>query len=550
MLGLMQPKRLLISSLITHAARHHPTTEVVSKTLEGAVHRYTYADAEKRARQLVRALTALYIGEGDRVATLAWNGHRHLEVYYAASGMGAVCHTINPRLHLDDIAYIIDHAQDAVLFADTSFAPLLADIASRLPESVRAVVMMTEPTLMPEIALPAGVRLLCYEDLMADEDYAWPAFDENTASGLCYTSGTTGRPRGVLYSHRSTVLHAFSVNMAGALAFRAIDRVLPVVPMFHVNAWGIPHAAPMAGAALVMPGRHLDGKSLAELMNAERVTMSAGVPTVWLGLLQHLRASGERLATVERIMTGGSACPPMLIEAFGDEYGVEIQHGWGMTEVSPVGTYNTPKPAQAALDRAARYAHTLKQGRALYGFDMKIVDDAGAELPWDGEQFGDLKVRGFWVTNAYFGEPEGSALDAEGWFATGDVATIDPDGFMGITDRSKDVIKSGGEWISSIILENIALSHPDVAEAAVIAATHPKWDERPVLLLVAKPGRTVQPQSVLDVYEGKVAKWWLPDAILVVEELPHTATGKLLKTALRMRYKQHLVDPAITKAAG
>ncbi len=384
----------------------------------------------------------------------------------------------------------------------------------------------------------------------ADEDYVWPEFDENTASGLCYTSGTTGRPRGVLYSHRSTVLHAFSVNMAGALAFRAVDRVLPVVPMFHVNAWGIPHAAPMAGAALVMPGRHLDGKSLAELMNTERVTMSAGVPTVWLGLLQHLRASGERLATVQRIMTGGSACPPLLIEAFGDEYGVELQHGWGMTELSPVGTYNTPKPAQAALDRAGRYAHTLKQGRALYGVDMKIVDDAGNELPWDGEQFGDLKVRGFWVTSAYYGEPEGSALDAEGWFATGDVATIDPDGFMAITDRSKDVIKSGGEWISSITLENIALSHPDVAEAAVIAAVHPKWDERPLLLVVPKPGQTVEPQTVLDVYEGKVAKWWLPDAILVVDELPHTATGKLLKTALRVRYKQYLVERTAASAAG
>ena len=434
------------------------------------------------------------------------------------------------------------------MFADTSFAPLIAGIAARLPDSVRAVVMMTDPARMPEIALPARLRLLCYEDLMAgaDEDYAWPEFDENTASGLCYTSGTTGRPKGVLYSHRTTVLHAFSVNMATALGFRSVDRILPVVPMFHVNAWGIPHAAPMAGAALVMPGRHLDGKSLAELMNSERVTMSAGVPTVWMGLLQHLRASGGRLATVERIMTGGSACPPLLIEAFGDEYGIEVQHGWGMTELSPVGTYNTPKPAQAALDRAERYAHTLKQGRALYGLDMKIVDDAGRELPWDGSQFGDLKVRGYWVTSAYYGEPAGSALDAEGWFATGDVATIDRDGFMEITDRSKDVIKSGGEWISSITLENIAVSHPDVAEAAVVAAVHPKWDERPLLLVVPKPGHTVEPQSVLEVYEGKVAKWWLPDAILVVDELPHTATGKLLKTALRTQYKHYLQERAAT----
>ncbi len=346
----------------------------------------------------------------------------------------------------------------------------------------------------------------------------------------------------MLYSHRSTVLHAFAVNMADVLAFRATDRVLPVVPMFHVNAWGIPHAAPMAGAALVMPGRHLDGKSLAQLMNEQRVTMSAGVPTVWMGLLQYLRTSGERLHTVQRIMTGGSACPPLLIQAFGDEYGIEVQHGWGMTELSPVGTFNQPKPAHVGLDRAERYQFILKQGRVLHGLDMKIVDDAGQELPWDGVQFGDLKVRGHWVANAYFAEPEGSALDAGGWFATGDVATIDPEGFMEITDRSKDVIKSGGEWISSIALENIAVSHPDVAEAAVVAADHPKWDERPLLLVVAKSGHTVDPASVLQVYEGKVAKWWLPDAVLVVPELPHTATGKLQKTTLRAQYRGYLVQ--------
>jgi fatty-acyl-CoA synthase len=538
----MQPKKLLISSLITHAARHHGPTEVVSKTVEGAIHRYTYADVERRSRRLARVLQGLGIKAQDRVATLAWNGHRHLEVYYAVSGMEAICHTVNPRLHPDDITYIVEHAQDCVVFADTSFAALIAEIAPRIAGTVRAIVMMTEPALMPDIALPAGMRLLCYEDLIAaaDEDYAWPEFDENTASGLCYTSGTTGRPKGVLYSHRSTLLHAFAVNMAGALGFKAIDRILPVVPMFHVNAWGIPHAAPMAGAALVMPGRHLDGKSLAALMNQERVTMSAGVPTVWMGLLQYLRASGERLTTVERIMTGGSACPPLLIEAFGNEYGVEVQHGWGMTELSPVGTYNSPKPAQIGLTREQRYQHTLKQGRALYGVDMKIVNDAGEELPWDGVQFGDLKVRGPFVASAYYGEPAGSALDPDGWFATGDVAKIDPDGFMEITDRSKDVIKSGGEWISSITLENIAVSHPDVAEAAVVAALHPKWDERPVLLVLPKPGRTIDPASVLGVYEGKIAKWWLPDAVLVVDELPHTATGKLQKTTLRTKYRHYL----------
>ncbi len=542
MLGLMQRTPLLISSLITHAAKHHGSTEVVSKTVEGAIHRYTYRQAERRARRLVRALSSLGVGPSDRVATLAWNGYRHLEIYYAASGMGAICHTINPRLHPDDLAYIINHAEDRVLFVETSFVQLITELAPHIAGSVRAIVMMTEPDLMPTVALPDGMQLLCYEDFLAaaDDAYEWPALDEDTAAGLCYTSGTTGRPRGVLYSHRSTVLHAFSVNLADVLAFRATDRVLPVVPMFHVNAWGIPHAAPMVGAALVMPGRHLDGKSLAELMNQERVTMSAGVPTVWMGLLQHLRSSGERLETVKRIMTGGSACPPLLIEAFGDEYGVEVQHGWGMTELSPVGTFNQPKPAHQGQGKAERYAHVLKQGRVLPGLDMKIVNDAGAELSWDGVAFGDLKVRGHWVANAYFGEPEGSATDLEGWFSTGDVATIDPEGTMEITDRSKDVIKSGGEWISSIALENIAVSHPDIAEAAVIAANHPKWDERPLLIVLPKPGHAVDPVSVLRLYEGQVAKWWLPDAVVVVDELPHTATGKLLKTELRARYRDYL----------
>ncbi|MBO0710812.1 MAG: long-chain-fatty-acid--CoA ligase [Acetobacteraceae bacterium] len=550
MRGLMQPHQLLITSLLTHAARHHATTEVVSKSSDGAVHRYTYAEAERRARRLARALQRLGVKAEQRVATLAWNDHRHLEIYYAASGMEAICHTINPRLHPDDITYIIGHAEDCILFADPTFAPLVSAIAPRIGNCVRAVVMMTDRAAMPDLALPEGLKLYCYEELMAeaDEDYVWPEFDETSAAGLCYTSGTTGRPKGVLYSHRSTVLHAFSVNMATALGFRSLDRVLPVVPMFHVNAWGIPHAAPMAGAALVMPGRFLDGQSLARLMNEERVTMSAGVPTVWMGLLAHLRASGERLATVKRIMTGGSACPPLLIEAFGDEYGVEVQHGWGMTELSPVGTYNQKKPAHGALSKQEGYKLTLKQGRALYGLDMRIVDGAGETLPWDGVSFGDLKVRGFWVASAYYGEPEGSALDADGWFATGDVATIDPEGFMEITDRSKDVIKSGGEWISSIALENIAVSHPDVAEAAVVAARHPKWDERPLLLVVPKPGRTIDPQSVLQVYDGKIAKWWLPDAVLVVDELPHTATGKLQKMALRAKYRSYLEEQASREA--
>ena len=541
MLGLMQPHALMISSILTHAARHHGSTEVVSRTHENTTHRYTWREVEARARRLVRVLQKLGVAAGHRVGTLAWNGYRHLEVYYAAPGMGAICHTINPRLHADDIAYIINHADDRVLFVDVSFAPLVCSIAPKL--NVKTIVMMAGPDAMPEVSLAPGMTVHCYDQLMdsADEDYVWPAFDENTASALCYTSGTTGRPKGVLYSHRSTWLHAYAVSMPDVLCCRATTRVLPVVPMFHVNAWGLPYAAALNGSALVLPGRHLDGASLATLLNAERVTLTCGVPTVWLGLLQHLRSSGERLETVERIMTGGSAAPPLLIEAFRDEYGVRVEHGWGMTELSPVGTYNAPKSAQLRLSKADATRHMLKQGRALAGIDMKIVDGEGKELPWDGVAFGDLKVRGPWVASAYYGEDPGSALDAEGWFATGDVATIDPDGFMEITDRSKDVIKSGGEWISSITLENIAVSHPDVAEAAVIAAAHPKWDERPLLLVVPRPGCTVEKESVLKLYEGKVAKWWLPDDVVVLPELPHTATGKLLKTSLRSRFKDHYV---------
>jgi acyl-CoA synthetase (AMP-forming)/AMP-acid ligase II len=543
MLGLMQTQPLLVSTILTHAARHHGDGEIVSRTVEGDIHRTTWAATERRARRLVRALQNLGVQPQDRVGTLAWNGYRHLEVYYAAPGMQAICHTINPRLHADDIAYIINHAGDRVLFADTSFVDLLNKIAPAIKDTVQAVVMMTDRANMPALDLPAPLRLHCYEDLMdaADEEYAWPRFDENTASALCYTSGTTGRPKGVLYSHRSTTLHAYAINMTDVLALRAVDRILPVVPMFHVNAWGIPYAAAMAGTALVLPGRHLDGASLHALMNDERVTIACGVPTVWLGLLAQLRATGGRLTTVKRIMTGGSACPPLLLQAFGDEFGVHVEHGWGMSELSPVGTYHQPKPAQLALDPAALLQHRLKQGRILHGIDMKIVNGRGEELPWDGVQFGDLMVRGPWVCSAYYGDEPGSAVDAEGWFATGDVATIDPDGFMEITDRSKDVIKSGGEWISSITLENIAVSHPAVAEAAVIAALHPKWDERPLLIVVPRQGQQIDPAEVLEIYQDKVPKWWLPDAVVVVPELPHTATGKLLKTALRSRYRDYYV---------
>jgi len=541
MLGLMQQQPLMISSLLKHAARHHRFGEVVSKTTEGPIHRYTYPEAERRTRRLARVLQRLGIGQSDRVGTLAWNGFRHLETYYAASGMGAITHTINPRLHPDDIAYIIRHAGDRALFSDTTFVPLLSQIAPAIKDTVRDVVMMADAANMPEVALAPGMRLHCYEDLMAaaDEDFDWPVFDENTAASMCYTSGTTGRPKGALYSHRSTVIHAYAASLPDTLCLRAVDRILPVVPMFHVNAWGIPYAAALNGTSIVFPGRYLDGASLATLLNEERVSVTAGVPTVWMGLLQHLRGSGERLESTRRIVTGGSACPPLLIEAFEGEYGVDIVHAWGMTELSPIGTVNAPKPANAHLAGGARVKHVLKQGRGFFGIDMKIVNDAGEELPWDGVAFGDLKVRGPWVCSAYYGDAADSALDAEGWFATGDVATIDPDGYMEITDRSKDVIKSGGEWISSIALENIAVSHPDVLEAAVVASRHPKWDERPLLLVVAKPGRTIDTADVLKIYDGKVAKWWLPDEVIVVEELPHTATGKLQKNDIRTKYRDH-----------
>jgi fatty-acyl-CoA synthase len=546
MLGLMQDHELLISSIITHAARHHREAEVVSKTIEGDLHRISYTQLEARSRRLARVLARLGAKPTDRVATLAWNSARHLELYYAISGMGAVCHTINPRLAPADIAYIMNHAQDTLLFADTTFAPLVAAIAQGISPTVRAVVFMTERAHMPDIALPAGMDLLCYEDLMAeaDEDYAWPKLDERSAASLCYTSGTTGKPKGVLYSHRSTLLHAYGVNLADVMALRGIDRVLPVVPMFHVNAWGIPYAAPMAGASLIMPGRHLDGASLTKLMNDERVTFSAGVPTVWMGLLNHLKSTGQRLHSVNRMVIGGSACPRVLMEEFGNTYGIRIDHAWGMSELSPLGTYNSPKAQHIGLGRDARLDLMETQGRAVFGVDMRITDDAGTDLPWDGQTSGHLQVKGPWVASAYYGESPNSALDEEGWFATGDVASIDPEGYLEITDRSKDVIKSGGEWISSVQLENIAVGHPDVMEATVIAAKHPKWDERPLLIVVPRPGRDIDPASLLAFFDGKVAKWWTPDDVLVVDELPHTATGKIQKLTLRAKFADHLLAKA------
>jgi acyl-CoA synthetase (AMP-forming)/AMP-acid ligase II len=548
MFGQMQERPLLIASIIQHAARHHGSHEVVSRLLDGSIHRITYAAVERRARRLARVLQRLGIRPGDRVATLAWNSFRHLELYYAISGMGAVCHTVNPRLPADDIAYILNDAEDALLFADTSFTGLIEQVAERLSGRLRAVVLLATPAEMPVVSLPPGIALLCYEAEMdaADEDFGWPNLDERTAAGLCYTSGTTGRPKGVLYSHRSTVLHAYAANGAAVFGLRPHDRVLPVVPMFHVNGWGTAYTAPAAGASLIMPGRHLDGPSLAALMNTERVTISAGVPTVWLGLLNHLRASGERLETVKRLVIGGSACPPALIEAFDKEYGVTVEHAWGMTETSPLGTFNTPEPEEG-VDWPAVLARKAKQGRAIFGLDLRIIDDAGRELPWDGQTSGNLQVRGHWVCDAYYRGAPGSACDAEGWFTTGDVATVTPDGMIEITDRSKDVIKSGGEWISSIALENIAVAHPDVAEAAVVAAKHPKWDERPLLLVVPKSGRSIDTASVLALYRDKVPSYWVPDAVIALDALPHTATGKVSKLALRQRFRDYLVEQAAAR---
>jgi fatty-acyl-CoA synthase len=485
------------------------------------------------------------------VATLAWNGYRHLELYYGISGLGAVCHTVNPRLAQDDIAYIMGHAEDTVLFADLSFVALVAEVAPRVP-SLRHVVLLCDAEELPAIELPAGVALHAYESLMdaAAEAPAWPVFDEDTASALCYTSGTTGRPKGVLYSHRSAMLHSYATNMADVFGFRARDRILVGPSMFHACAWGIPYCAPMVGAALILPGRHMDGTSLTRLLHEERATFAGGVPTIWLGVLQHMQESGARPPeSWKRLLVAGSACPRVLIEGFG-AWGVEVHQGWGMTETSPLVTYHAPVPATADLPPEESVRLRLKQGRAICGTDIRIVDAEGVELPRDGVAFGDLLARGHWVAREYLGRGAEGAADAEGWFRTGDVATIDPNGYAEMVDRSKDVIKSGGEWISSIALENIAVSHPDVAEAAIIAARHPKWMERPLLLVVPKAGRTVDVAALLKLYDGQVAKWWLPDAVLVVEELAHTATGKLNKLALRAKYQDHLLAEGAAAANG
>jgi len=538
---------LLISSLLTHAERHHGEQQVVSRRVEGDLHRYTYRELAARSRRLANALAGLGVKHGERVATLAWNGYRHLELYYAVSGSGAVLHTLNPRLHPDQVVWIADHAEDQVLCFDLSFLPLVEAVAARV-KTVRHFVLMSDRAHLP--AATTIPKLLCYEDLLdaAGDRFDWPVFDENTASSLCYTSGTTGHPKGALYSHRSTLLHTYAAALPDSLQCSARDTVLPVVPMFHVNAWGLPYVACMVGAKLVLPGPFLDGRNLHELFEAEGVTVSAGVPTVWQGLLAHVEANHLRFSTMRRTIIGGSACPPAMMRAFQERYDVQVLHAWGMTELSPLGTACTFKPAHLALAPEERLAVQAKQGRAVFGVDMKIVDDEGRALPWDGKASGELLVRGPWVIGGYFKGEGGDPLVADdagrGWFPTGDVATIDADGMMQITDRSKDVIKSGGEWIGSIDLENIAMAHPEVAMAACIAARHPKWDERPLLVVVKKPGATLTREALLQFYEGKIARWWTPDDVVFVDAIPLGATGKVQKNKLREQFKDHALPAA------
>ena len=538
MLGSMMDTPLLISSLMDHAEKNFPEREIVSVTADNPDHRYTFQDAFKRTRQLANALQSLGIQLGDRVGTLAWNDHRHFELYYAISCSGAICHTVNPRLFPEQLVYIINHAEDRVIFCDPMFVPLLENIQDQL-EFIEHVIVLTSEDHMPSSSLS---NLLCYETLIAAEssEYEWPKFDEKTASAMCYTSGTTGNPKGVLYNHRSTILHAYAAALPDVFGISASDSILPIVPMFHVNAWGTIYSGPLCGSKIVLPGSKMgDGETLQRLIESEQVTVSQGVPTVWLALLAYLEESGKQIHSLKRVITGGAACPAVIAQEMKEKHNVYVHVAWGMTEMSPLGTFNQFKPGMEDLEGDELLEAQLKAGRGVYGVEMKITDDENKELPWDGVAFGSLKVRGAWVLSDYFKAEPGTTLEEDGWFETGDVATIDERGFMAITDRTKDVIKSGGEWISSIDLENTATNHPKVAEAAVIGVNHPKWTERPLLLVQAKDGEELSKDEMLQWYEGKVAKWWIPDDVVFVDSLPHTATGKIQKFELRKTYKDH-----------
>ena len=538
MLGNMQDGQLLISGLIEHAEIYHTDTEIVSRTVEGPIHRYTLKDAANRSRKLANALGKLGLQQGDVVGTLAWNTFRHFELYFGVSGIGCVVNTVNPRLFPEQLIYIINHAANKYLFVDLTFVPLVESISDSL-EGIKGIIVLTDKENMPETELK---NVICYEELIADEptEYDWPVFDENTASSLCYTSGTTGNPKGVLYSHRSTLLHTWIVSSGNVGKVSSSSVILPVVPMFHVNAWGIPYASAMFGAKLVLPGPMMDGASIFELIDQEKPDLLMGVPTVWLGLLQYLNETNQTLDSVSTALVGGSAAPRAMIQEFEEKHNVFLMHGWGMTEMSPLGTATSRTAEMDNMDIESRYDLQEKQGKAFFGVEMTIADDEGNELPKDGIAFGRLLVKGPTIVERYFKTNE-SSLDENGWFDTGDVAKIHPEGSMEIVDRSKDVIKSGGEWISSIDLENAAVGHPEVAEACVIGVLHKKWDERPLLLIVKVDGKDPSKEEILAFLEDKVAKWWMPDDVIFVSELPHTATGKLLKTDLRDEYKEHLI---------
>jgi fatty-acyl-CoA synthase len=538
MLGLMQDWPLLLHRIIDHAAIQHGGREIVSRAVEdGQLRRTTYRALRQDALKVAKRLQRDGVKLGDRIATLAWNSDRHLALWYGISGIGAITHTVNPRLFPEQIAWIIDHAGDRILFLDLTFVKLVEGIQDRLP-SIERFIVLTDAMHMPDTSLRGATA---YGEWLAeaDDDFAWPGFDENTAAGLCYTSGTTGGPKGVLYSHRSNLLHAMACAAPDFLALSSRDTVLPVVPQFHANSWSLAYSAPMTGAKLVMPGARLDGASLMELLEGEGVTITAAVPTVWLGLLQHLEATGAPLTTLKRVMIGGSACPRAMTETFERKYGVTVSHAWGMTEMSPVGSFCSVKPPYADLEGEALLDLKMKQGHPPFTVEFRLTDDEGRDQPWDGKTFGRLKVRGPAVSKAYFRRDDEEILDEQGFFDTGDVGTIDEHGYFQVTDRSKDVIKSGGEWISSIDLENLAVGHPDVAEAAVIGIAHPKWDERPLLVIVPKAGKTPGREEMLAFMTGKIAKWWLPDDVVLVEAIPHTATGKIQKTALREMFREY-----------